>query len=177
MNKYMLALMIIAFAGALFSIIGFIKSNGLASKFRFFLILATTILSILFTDFIVGFWDYIGLKKTADSAYQLGILPLFIIDYFLMSLVPITIAAYRKKGFHSIKTVGGLTVGLGKGLIGGFAIGIIAGVAVWVSDIGLFDKFDRGITLIEMLIVCLLVGLLGGYIFGTSLGYRNEFKP
>lgn len=179
MNKYyVLALMIIAFAGALFSIIGLIKSNGLASKFRFFLILATTILSIFFVGLVAGFWNYIGLKKTADSVYQLiGILPLFLIAYCLMGLTTVTIAAYRKKGFHFIKTEKGLIAGLIRGLIGGFIIGMITGIAVWACDLGLFDKFDRGITLIEMLIVCPLVGLIGGYILGASLGYKNEFKP
>jgi hypothetical protein len=168
MNKYMLALALIVLIGTIISIIGIVKSKGLASKFRFALIIITVTLSLSFAGFITGFWSQIGLNNSTASIYQLGIFPLFIIACCLAGSVAITIAAYLKKGFTNLKTNEGLRSGLYIGLIAGLFSGIIVGIATGFLN----GKSD--LIILKVQIFGPIIGLIFGYGIRAFVGHIEE---
>ena len=98
----------------LFTVYGFIKSKGLKSKGRFTLVIITIVFSALFFVFIIGFREYLGSAKPSDSLCQLGVIPLFLIEYLLMVLNAVAIAKW-KNGGAPLRSAKGLHFGLKTG--------------------------------------------------------------
>ncbi|MCD4771733.1 hypothetical protein K8R30_04965 [archaeon] len=144
-------------------IFGFIKSKGWENKERFIMVPAMIAFSILFIAFIVGFWNYLGLEKPADSIYQLSIILLFIIAYLLLGETLIDIVKWKKeKDF--LKVEGGLVSGLYGGLIGGL-IGAIA-----------IEYPTKPGSIFDTLILCQIISLPIGYLIGATFGLILEFR-
>jgi len=153
---------------------GFMKSDGPKSKGRFILVLISAALSVLFFVFIAGFWEYLGLMKPANSVYQLGIIPLFVIAYLLMGLNVVALAKWKNDG-NLLYPARGLHSGLRIGFGFGLSSGIISGVAIELFAKSGTISPSSG-TIVEMLIICTAVTLTTGYLLGAIFGFIAEFR-
>jgi hypothetical protein len=156
----------------LFTIYEIMKLGRWGNKGRFISVLITIVFSALFFIFIIGFRGYLESVKPPDSLYQLGVIPLFLIEYLLMALNAVAIAKWKNGGapLRSVK-------GLHFGLRAGFVLGLFSGVISWITleFPGQYGTTPSG-NMLETLIICTGITLTLGYLFGVSYGFRVEFK-
>ncbi|MCD4771734.1 hypothetical protein K8R30_04970 [archaeon] len=110
--------------------------------------------------------------KPAESLYQLGVVPPFIIFYLLMSLNAVAIAKWKNEGNY-LRPVRGLHSGLQTGFLLGLFLGVVSWIVMGFS--GKSEAIPSGATL-EALIICTGIGLSLGYIFGVIYGFKAEFR-
>jgi len=144
---------------------------------RLFAFLGCLGLAIFNFFIILSNWTVLQLGSLNESDikgfYQLGIIPMFLVEYLLIGLVFICLIALIKGGFNKIKSyneeglIYGLIVGLIVGLILGLIIGLLSGLLGGLIY-GLIVGLILGLLgwLIVGLIVGLIIGLLGGLIYG-----------
>ena len=156
----------------LFTIYEFIKSGKWGNKGRFISVLITIVFSALFFVFIIGFRGYLESVKPPDSLYQLGVIPLFLIEYLLMVLNAVAVAKWKNEG-APLRSTKGLHFALQTGFILGLFLGIISWITIEFPDeSGVMPSGD----MLETLITCTAVSLTIGYLFAVSYGFRAEFK-
>lgn len=100
---------------------------------------------------IKGFWDLT--LKDSSIIYQLGIIPLVVLVFFLISLSFIFLAAYKKKGFDNLKKFS--EVGIRRELFFGLLVGLTFGLVAW-SVSGSITWF------VNWTIFWFLIGLISG---------------
>jgi uncharacterized membrane protein YeaQ/YmgE (transglycosylase-associated protein family) len=165
MNTVLWILVALVF-GAICFIYG--KAKTKKNRTMFTLILFSTAANVAhFFLFVIGSWKFLELgnffKPNYTSDYQIFFLlwP-FLLEYALISLLVICVAAWKKGGFENLKGKKGLITYLINGLAGGFIGGLI---------LKLFFELYAGP------IFGFVLGLIGGLIIGVVIGFQNEFEP
>ena len=138
---------------------------------RLFAFLGCLGLAIFYFFIILSNWTVLQLGSLNESDikgfYQLGIIPMFLVEYLLIGLVFICLIALIKGGFNKIKSYNE------KGLIYGLIVGLIVGLILGLI-IGLLSGLLGG--LIYGLLGWLIYGLIGGLIYGLIYGLLGEFE-
>lgn len=132
----------------------YLQSPTWKEKGRFIIFLATIPASIVLVYFTKQFWGHPS-AENPTTIYQLWMALYLAVTYLLLSLIPISFAAYKKDGFSELKKF------RESGTINSMVFGLLPGIIVWAI-------FGLGNGLIIALSFCLIVGSL--------TGLKDEFK-